>query len=74
MPRILIALLALLSLTGAARSDTPPGRTPDAHATLFNQARLDSPILRLMPSRASSHATPLSCCKVCSIGKACGNT
>ena len=75
MPRILIALLALLSLTSAARSDTPPSPTADIHATLFNQAHPGSPLLRSVTSRGALHSTPaLSCCKVCSVGKACGNT
>ena len=76
MPRILIALLALLSLTSAARSDTPPGRTADNHAALFNPAHPDNRLLRSRAIASPAHLTPvaLTCCKVCSVGKACGNT
>jgi hypothetical protein len=76
MPRILIALLALLSLTSAARSDTPPSPTDGVHATLFNQAHSDNRLLRSRNTAGIAHPTPaaLSCCKVCSVGKACGNT
>jgi len=76
MTRILVSLLALLSLTSAARSDTPPNPTADIHAAVFNQAHRSGPLLRSVTSRASSRPTPvaLSCCKVCSVGKACGNT
>jgi hypothetical protein len=76
MPRILIALLALLSLTSAARSDTPPSPTAVVHATVFNPAHLDNRLLRSPTAAGIAHPTPvaLSCCKVCSVGKACGNT
>ena len=76
MPRILVAVLALLSLTSAARSDTPPSPTTDVHAPLFNQTRPDRPLLRSVTSRAPSHsaAVTLSCCKVCTVGEARGNS
>jgi hypothetical protein len=76
MPRILIALLALLLLSSAARSDTPPSPTADNHAALFNQTHSDNRLLRSRAIASSAHLTPaaLSCCKVCSVGKACGNT
>jgi len=72
MPRILIALLALLSLTSAARSDTPPNLTSDFHATLFSHARSDNHFLHSV----APHTVPvaLACCKICSPFKACGNT
>jgi len=34
MHRILVAILALLSLTSGARSVSPPGLTADVHATV----------------------------------------
>jgi hypothetical protein len=76
MPRFLIALLALLSLTPAARSDTPPSPTEVAHAALFNPAHPDNRVLRSRAIANSARLTPiaLSCCRVCSVGKACGNT
>ena len=76
MPRILIAVLALLSLTGAARKDTLPSPTDVVHATLFNPAHPDNRLLQSRTAAGFAHPTPvaLSCCKVCSVGKACGNT
>jgi hypothetical protein len=76
MPRVLIVLLALLSLTSAARSDTPPSPTAGNHATLFNQAHSGNQLLRSRTTAGFAHPTPvaLSCCKVCTVGKACGNT
>jgi hypothetical protein len=46
MIRTLLASLALLSLTGAAHSDTPPSPTADARAALFHPVRSDSALLR----------------------------
>jgi hypothetical protein len=76
MSRVLIALLALLSLTSAARSDTPPNPTGKIHAELFNQAHPGNQLLRSRTAAGFTHPTPvaLSCCKVCTVGKACGNT
>ena len=72
MPRILVALVALLSLMGVANADTPPSPTA-LQTTLFNQAHPNNGVLR---SRALADLTPVAvtCCKVCSVGKACGNT
>jgi len=74
MIRTLLAGLALLLLTAAAHSDTPP--SPDRHNAVFSHARTQNPTLRMLTSPAPGHSTPvaLSCCKVCSVGKACGNT
>jgi hypothetical protein len=76
MPRILVALLTLLLLSDAARSDTPPSRTDVVHATLFNQAHPDNRLLRSRAASGFNHPAPaaLSCCTVCSVGKSCGNT
>lgn len=76
MPRGLVAILLLLSLTGAARSDTPPSPTVESHATLFNQAHPYNQLIRSRTAAGFAHPTPvaLTCCKVCSVGKACGNT
>jgi hypothetical protein len=76
MIRLVLASLVLLWLTAPAHSDTPPNPTDVVHATLFNQAHPDSRLLRSRPIPSSAHLTPaaLSCCKVCSVGKACGNT
>ncbi len=45
MPRILMGFLVLLSLTSAARSDTPPSRRTDNYALLY-QAHSDNRLLR----------------------------
>jgi len=76
MPRILVALLALLSLTTVARSDTPPSPTEVVRATLFSQVHPDNRLLQSRTAAGIAHLTPaaLSCCRVCSVGKACGNT
>lgn len=75
MPRVLVAVLWLLALSSAARSDTPPSRTVDNY-DLLRQAHSNNPLLRSVSSRGASHPTQvaLSCSKVCSVGKACGNT
>jgi len=76
MTRVLVAVLLLLALTSAAHSDTPPSSTDVVHATLFNPAHADSRLLRSRTVQESVHASSVSltCCKVCSVGKACGNT
>ena len=76
MPRLLVAVLALLALTPAARSDTPPSPTDVVHATVFNQAHPENRLLRSRTATEIAHPAPaaLSCCTVCSVGKACGNT
>jgi hypothetical protein len=43
MFRTLLACLALLCLTDPAFSDTPQNPTETIHATMFIQARLDTP-------------------------------
>jgi len=73
MIRLLLACLAMLWLTAPAYSDTPPSPTTDAHATLFLPVCSESALLRSVTHQGSGH-TALSCCKVCSVGKACGNT
>jgi hypothetical protein len=75
MLRFAFALVALLSLTGTAHSDTPPFPTA-LQTTLFTQAHPDNGLLRSRALADSAHSTPvaLTCCKVRSVGKACGNT
>jgi hypothetical protein len=58
MPWILIALLALLSLTPAARSDTPPSRADGVYATLFNRAHPDNRLLRSRTAAGIAHPIP----------------
>jgi hypothetical protein len=75
MPRTLVTLVALVSLMGAAQSETPPSPTA-LQTTQFTQANPDNGLLRLRTLADSARSTPvaLTCCKVCSVGKACGNT
>jgi hypothetical protein len=75
MPRIFIALVALLALIGAAHSETPPPMTA-LKAALFTQAHPDNGLLRSRTLAGSARSTSiaLTCCTVCSVGKACGNT
>ena len=74
MPRTLV-VLAFVVFVGRAYGETPPPPATTAHASLFTPAHTDNQLVR---SRAagSAHSTPaaLACCKVCSVGKACGNT
>jgi hypothetical protein len=77
MPRILVALLALVSISGMAYAEAPPAPAAAIHAALLTPAPADNPLLRsLAAPGGSAHSTPvaLTCCKVCSVGKACGNT
>jgi hypothetical protein len=68
--------MALFALTSAAQSETPPAPTAAIHDALFTPAPADNRLLRSLTVRGAVHATPaaLTCCKVCSVGKACGNT
>jgi hypothetical protein len=76
MPRILVALLALFSISGVVYADTTPAPTLAVHAALFPSARPDNHFFRSLAARGSAQSTPaaLTCCKACSVGKACGNT
>lgn len=76
MPQILIALVALLLMNTAACSGTPPSPTTTVSAALFARAHPDNRLLHSRTAPDFAHPTPvaLSCCKVCSVGKACGNT
>jgi hypothetical protein len=74
MPRALAFVLALLSLTASASSETPPGPPAAAQATLFTPAHTDNRLFRPLTGGGSVHSTAVACCKVCSVGKACGNT
>ena len=75
MPRIHVVLVALVALMSIAHSETPPPTTAP-QTSLFTQAHPDSGLLRSRAFANSARSTPvaLTCCKVCSVGKACGNT
>jgi hypothetical protein len=72
----LALLVALLSLTTAASSETPPGPTAAAQATLFAPAHTDNRLVQSASIQRFPHSmrAALACCKVCTVGKACGNT
>jgi hypothetical protein len=76
MPRILVALVALFLISGTAQSEAPPIPAAAVHAALFAPAHEKNSLIRSLTVRDSAHSTPaaLTCCKVCSVGKACGNT
>jgi hypothetical protein len=63
--------LALLALT---TSETAPGPTAAVPATVFTTAHMNNQLFRSLTGGNSVHSTALACCKVCSVGKACGNT
>jgi hypothetical protein len=76
MPRIFVALLALFFISGVLHAETPQSPAAAVHAALFAPTPANHPLTRSLAVRDSAHATPaaLTCCKVCSVGKACGNT
>jgi hypothetical protein len=76
MTRIPVALVALLALTGSAYGETPPVPAAAVHSALFTTVAADIQLLRTRAhaDAARSTSTALICCKVRSVGKACGNT
>jgi hypothetical protein len=76
MLRFAFALVVLLALTGSAYGETPPHAPAADHAVLFASAHPDNHFIRSLAASGSAHSTSaaLACCKVCSVGKACGNT
>lgn len=72
MKRFLIVLsLMLISFTALATemSVTPKDADPD---TVTCVAKIEQSVSNSMCATAPAHAT--YCCKVCSVGKACGNS
>jgi hypothetical protein len=76
MPRIPVALVALLALSGVVHGDPSPAPANAALSVLFTPINADNRLIRSLAASGAAHSTPaaLACCKVCSIGKACGNT
>lgn len=72
MLRILATLLALVVSMDVAYAEKPAASA----APWFAQGHPENRLLRSIApgGKANSNATPLACCKVCSVGKACGNT
>jgi hypothetical protein len=65
MLRALALLLALLSLTASASSETSPGSTAAAQAILFTSAHTDNRLFRSLTVAGAVHSTAVACCKVC---------
>jgi hypothetical protein len=74
MPRALAFVLAPLSVTASASSETSPGRPAAVQATLFAAARTDNRLFRSLTGARAVHSTAVACCTICSMGKACGET
>ncbi len=72
MPRTLLVLLVFSSLTTAASAQTALCPLN----TMFAQSHTQSRLLQSLGVTGSRLSTPLaqSCCKICTVGKACGNT
>ena len=72
MVRALIVLVTFLSLTISAQSETAPNSVSPLFTTRTANARL----LQFLGVSAPQLSTPAaqSCCKICTLGKACGNT
>jgi hypothetical protein len=74
MARTLALLLVSLSLTASASSETSPGPTAVTQSPLFAPAHADNRLFRSLVGTGTRHSTAVACCKVCSVGKACGNS
>src|ERR1700716_2379268 len=74
MARTLALLVALLPRTAPVSSETAPGPPAAAQATLFTPAHTDNRLFRSLTGAGAVHSTAAACCKICSVGKACGNT
>jgi hypothetical protein len=72
MLRALAILVTLLSLTLSASAQT----APDLAATPFPAPPANAHLLQVFGVSGSPLAPPTAqaCCKVCTVGKACGNT
>src|SRR5579864_3262426 len=72
MVRTLIAVIVALSLTASALAQP----TPNTLDTVFAQSHGQSKVLHPLGVKSSTLSAPLaqSCCKICTVGKACGNT
>jgi hypothetical protein len=68
------AMLALFALTTSASSETAPGSAAAAQVTLFARGSTDYRLFSLSTGAGAVHATAVACCKVSSVGKACGNS
>jgi hypothetical protein len=78
MLRIIIAALALTALAMTAQSDAPISGDSQVTsiAAIHRAPHLENHALAALGFSTSSTATTkaFACCKVCTVGKACGNT
>jgi hypothetical protein len=76
MLRTLLVLLALLSLTSSASSETAPITARAQSGPSFETPHTGDRLLQSLGVQDSRHSIRalLACCKVCSVGKACGDT
>ena len=73
MLRALTLLLALLSLTSSASSKTTPKPVDASSSSIFVPGRNADGLLQWIGVQNPTIAA-IACCKVCTVGKACGNT
>jgi hypothetical protein len=76
MLRALAFLLARLSLSAPASSETAPKPVDAQSTSILATPHNANRLLQSLGVQSSQQSTPpaQSCCKVCTVGKACGNT
>jgi len=77
MLRILTVALAMTALAMAAQSDTPTSRDSQVTsiASIHRTPYVDNHALAALGLTSPTGTTKgIVCCKICTVGKACGNT
>jgi hypothetical protein len=78
MLRLIAAALAMTALAMAAQSDAPTSGDSQATsiASIHRALYAENHTLAALGFSTSSNATTntFACCKICTVGKACGNT
>jgi len=78
MLRFIVAALAMTALAMAAQSDAPTSGNSQGTsiASIHRAPYVENHTLVAMGFSTSSTATTntFACCKICTVGKACGNT
>ncbi len=66
MPRILVAVVALFSISGGVYADTPPSPAAAIHTALFTTVNADNHFVRSLVATGTAHSTPaaLACCRL----------
>jgi hypothetical protein len=75
MPKTVVAIFALLLVIATVPADgTPTSAMPEMRPSLIHGGLHGAPhVLRSLGfSQSTSHA--VACCKICTVGKACGDT